>query len=124
MSDWQDGEIRYVQGSGAKPYKLLRRGEVYSCSCPARTRQSKPIDLRTCKHNIAQRGRAVEDARTGGKPAAASGGGTDVLAAPAVVEVAARSGEARGNPATGQIGAAAREKARHQTARSEARITN
>lgn len=112
MSDWQDGEIRYVQGSGAKPYKLLRRGEVYSCSCPAWTRQSKPIDLRTCKHIIAQRGQAVEDARTGGKPAAASGGGTDVLAAPAVAEVAARSGEARGNPATGQSGAAARDKAR------------
>ena len=68
MSDWQDGEVRYVQGSGAKPYKLLRRGEVYSCSCPAWTRQSKPIDKRTCKHIISIRGKATEDARVDGTP--------------------------------------------------------
>ncbi len=43
---------------------------------------------------------------------AASGGGTGALATPTVAEVAARPGEARGDPATGQSGAAARDKAR------------
>lgn len=70
MSDWQDGEIKYVQGSGAKPYKLLRQGDVYSCGCPAWRNQSKPIDQRTCKHIIGLRGKAIEEARIAGKPAA------------------------------------------------------
>lgn len=70
MSDWQDGEVKYVQGSGSKPYKLMRQGDVYSCGCPAWRNQSKPIDQRTCKHIIGLRGKAIEEARIAGKPAA------------------------------------------------------
>lgn len=57
------GEVRYVQGSAAKPYKLMCKGGVYSCDCPRWRNFGGPIDNRTCKHLRAENGSAFEDAR-------------------------------------------------------------
>lgn len=48
---WNDGEIRNVPG---RPYRMKYIGGVYSCSCPAWTHQSLPINQRSCKHLIAE----------------------------------------------------------------------
>lgn len=48
--NWTDGEIRYVKGSGANPYKLMYKNGIYSCSCPSWIRKSAKIDQRSCKH--------------------------------------------------------------------------
>ncbi len=69
MTQWADGEIKQVQGSGKKPYELKFVGGVYSCSCPAWRNQSVAIDKRTCKHLKQIRGPAVEDARVNGTSA-------------------------------------------------------
>lgn len=61
----RDGEIAYVQGSAAKPYTLKNIGGVFSCSCPAWRNQSRPIELRTCKHLKQLRGEEVEFDRIG-----------------------------------------------------------
>lgn len=65
----KDGEIRYVQGSGSKPYVLKCIGGVMSCTCPAWRNQSKPIDKRKCKHTEKENGKEYEEARIGGTPA-------------------------------------------------------
>ena len=62
----QPGEVKYVQGSGAKPYELKNTGGVLSCSCPAWRNQSAPIDRRTCKHLKGLLGEAAELVRVGG----------------------------------------------------------
>jgi len=49
----ENGEIILVQGSGKKPYEIKNVGGVISCSCPAWRNQSLSIDLRTCKHIVA-----------------------------------------------------------------------
>ncbi len=65
MPDLNDGEKAYVKGSGAKPWEIKNVGGVYSCNCPAWRNQSRPIELRTCKHIISYRGEAEEQARLG-----------------------------------------------------------
>ncbi len=57
------GETIQVQGSGSNMYTIKNVGGVYSCSCPAWRNQSKPIDLRTCKHIIKFRGVDAEKER-------------------------------------------------------------
>ena len=49
----EEGEILLIQGSGKKPYEIKNAGGVISCSCPAWRNQSLSIDLRTCKHIVA-----------------------------------------------------------------------
>lgn len=68
MQPWTDGEVRYAQGSAAKPYQMKFIGGTYSCSCMAWRNQSKPIDQRTCKHLKKENGDAFEAARIGGAP--------------------------------------------------------
>ena len=68
MQSWTDGEVRYAQGSAAKPYQMKFIGGTYSCSCMAWRNQSKPIDQRTCKHLKKENGDAFEAARIGGAP--------------------------------------------------------
>ena len=58
-----NGETIDVQGSGSNIYTIKNVGGVYSCSCPAWRNQSKPIDLRTCKHIIRLRGEKIEQER-------------------------------------------------------------
>lgn len=53
-----------VAGSTAS-YTLERKGEVYSCTCPAWRNQSAPIRERTCKHLRAYLGESEERGRTG-----------------------------------------------------------
>ncbi|MGH7213233.1 MAG: DNA ligase [Tepidisphaeraceae bacterium] len=65
MPDLADGEITFMQGSGAKPYELKNTGGVYSCSCPAWRNQSVAIEKRTCKHLKKLRGEEAEVARVG-----------------------------------------------------------
>ena len=60
-----DGDTAQVQGSGARPYEQKNVGGVLSCSCPAWRNQSRPIDLRTCKHIVALQGAEVERSRVG-----------------------------------------------------------
>jgi len=64
-NDMNDGESRLVQGSAEDPYKITRRGDVFSCTCPAWRHQSNPVNLRTCKHIRSIRGNDAEDARVG-----------------------------------------------------------
>ncbi|MGE0712284.1 MAG: DNA ligase [Planctomycetota bacterium] len=65
MADLEDGESTTVQGSARDPYVLKNEGGFYSCTCPAWLHQSRPIDLRTCKHLKQLRGAEVEAARVG-----------------------------------------------------------
>lgn len=65
MGDLADGETTEVQGSAKDPYVLSNDGGVYSCTCPAWRNQSRPIDLRTCKHLKKLRGAALEEERVG-----------------------------------------------------------
>jgi DNA ligase-1 len=67
MPDLQDGETAQVKGSGSSMYTLKNVGGVYSCNCPAWRNQSRPIERRTCKHLIAYRGEAQEQARLAGE---------------------------------------------------------
>lgn len=60
-----DGDETEVKGSGSKPYRLRNMGGVLDCSCPAWRNQSRPVDLRTCKHLVKVRGLDVEWARVG-----------------------------------------------------------
>lgn len=68
----QEGEVKYVQGSGAKPYELKNTAGVLSCSCPAWRNQSAPVDRRTCKHLKRLLGEAAELARVAGGHTVAS----------------------------------------------------
>lgn len=52
-------------------YTLSRKGNVYSCSCPAWRNQGAVLDRRTCKHLRAYLGEEAEAARTGGAAPAA-----------------------------------------------------
>lgn len=65
MTDLKDGETFEMQGSARKPYVLRNLDGVYDCSCPAWRNQSKPTDLRTCKHLKKLRGTDAEIARIG-----------------------------------------------------------
>lgn len=60
----EDGQSTQVKGSSST-YTLARRGEVYSCTCPAWRNQGATIDRRTCKHLRAYLGDAAETARVG-----------------------------------------------------------
>lgn len=66
MAEWSDGETRHIQGSGKNPYKLMFKGGVYSCDCPAWRNAGGPIDKRTCKHLKKERGAALEESRVSG----------------------------------------------------------
>ncbi len=66
MSELAEGQTVEVRGSAARPYQLKHLNGVYSCSCPAWRDQSRPIDVRTCKHLRQYRGEAAEAARIGG----------------------------------------------------------
>ena len=61
----KNGEVHYAHGSAAKPYEMKLIDGVYSCNCMAWTRQSLPIDVRTCKHLVSTLGVEVERARVG-----------------------------------------------------------
>ena len=69
VADIADGESVQVQG---RDYVMKNVGGVYSCSCPGWRFQSKPIDVRTCKHLKELRGIAAEDARVGQTPTTSS----------------------------------------------------
>ncbi|MCX5748220.1 MAG: DNA ligase [Proteobacteria bacterium] len=71
----EDGDDAEVQGSSST-YTLSRKGDVYSCTCPAWRNQSATIDMRTCKHLRAYLGDEVEVARVGSAPATRASGGT------------------------------------------------
>lgn len=60
----EDGQSTQVKGSSST-YTLARRGEVYSCTCPAWRNQGATLDRRTCKHLRAYLGEAAETARVG-----------------------------------------------------------
>jgi DNA ligase-1 len=48
-----DGEVRYVQGSAAKPYAVKRIDQnMYSCTCMAWLTTKAPPALRRCKHIV------------------------------------------------------------------------
>jgi hypothetical protein len=49
MAELQDGESVVVAGS-TSTYTLERKGDVYSCTCPAWRNQKAPIADRVCKH--------------------------------------------------------------------------
>lgn len=66
MATLAEGQRAVVRGSTGTPYTLERKGDVYSCSCPAWRNQSVPIEARTCKHLRAYLGDDVETARVGG----------------------------------------------------------
>lgn len=63
-STLEDGDSVEVQG-GSGRYTLERKGDVYSCTCPAWRHQGAPIDQRTCKHLRAHLGDDVETRRVG-----------------------------------------------------------
>lgn len=65
-----EGASVKVKGSGSNWYVLKNHGTGFSCSCPAWRNQSRPIDLRTCKHLKAYRGAEREAARVGSVAAA------------------------------------------------------
>ncbi len=60
-----DGDVEYVQGSGAKPYELKNVAGVLSCGCPSWRNAGGPINTRTCKHLKKVRGEAAEALRIG-----------------------------------------------------------
>lgn len=64
MPTLEDGQSTQVKGSSSM-YTLSRRGDVYSCTCPAWRNQGATIDRRTCKHLRAYLGEAAETARVG-----------------------------------------------------------
>lgn len=66
-----DGAEAQVKGSSGT-YTLTRKGNVYSCSCPAWRNQGAVLDRRTCKHLRAFLGEEAEAARTGGAAPAAA----------------------------------------------------
>ncbi len=65
MGDLAEGETVEVQGSAKDPYVLSNLDGAYACTCPAWRNQSRPIDLRTCKHLKKLRGAALEEERVG-----------------------------------------------------------
>jgi DNA ligase-1 len=65
MPDIEDGDSVEVPGSGSNVYTLKNVGGVYSCTCPAWSYQSLPIEQRTCKHLRRYRGEEAEKARLG-----------------------------------------------------------
>jgi DNA ligase-1 len=65
MGDLADGESVEMQGSAKTPYVLQNVAGAYSCTCPAWLHQSRPTDLRTCKHLKKLRGTEAEVARIG-----------------------------------------------------------
>jgi len=81
-----DGEVTHVKGSGSKPYELRNVGGTLSCSCPAWRNQSRPIDVRTCKHIISVRSPDLERVRVGDANMPTkfqNGSGTGPVATPA-----------------------------------------
>ena len=64
-NDLADGASTTVQGSGSNMYTLARRGDVYSCTCPAWRNQKGAGAVRTCKHLKAFRGEDAERQRVG-----------------------------------------------------------
>jgi len=82
------GETKEVWGSGSKPYVLKNVDGVLSCSCPAWRNQSRPVDVRTCKHLCKEQGVESERARVGDENMPTkfrNGSGTTVAAKPRVV---------------------------------------
>ena len=75
MAEMEDGDDVEVQGSSST-YTLSRKGDVYSCTCPAWRNQGATIDQRTCKHLRAYLGDEVEVARVGSTQVTRSGGAT------------------------------------------------
>merc|ERR1719174_2737195 len=71
------GETAEVPGSGSSPYTVKNcGGGVWSCTCIAWKMQGKkPTNERSCKHLVAIRGAAAEEARVGGSTASASSSG-------------------------------------------------
>ena len=66
---WASGESRTTEGKGgpgSAGYTMLRKGGVFSCSCPAWRFQKVPIEQRTCKHLKRERGVEVEEFRIQG----------------------------------------------------------
>lgn len=63
--DLLEGQTVAVQGSSGNVYTLERKGDVYSCTCPAWKNQKVAIQERTCKHLRAHLGEAHENERVG-----------------------------------------------------------
>ncbi len=80
MATLEDGEDVEVEGSSST-YTLSRKGNVYSCTCPAWRNQGATIDMRTCKHLRAYLGAEVEVARVGSTQVMRSGGGDGTVRA-------------------------------------------
>jgi len=86
-TELKDGESVTVTGSTGTEYKILNRGGVMSCTCPAWRNQSVPINRRRCKHLTELFGEAFEQARVGGSGPvnAASQGAKKKSSAPGVL---------------------------------------
>ena len=63
LSSNDEWKVPWVSSSGAT-YELMRKGNVFSCTCPAWRNQKKPIQARTCKHLKAYLGVGEEERRT------------------------------------------------------------
>lgn len=58
------GEIKYIQGSGANLYEVEYVGsDVFSCNCPSWKFQKGVGELRTCKHVVSIIGAVVDAER-------------------------------------------------------------
>ena len=68
-----DGEEVEVQGASST-YTVSRRGDIYTCTCPAWRNQGATLDRRTCKHLRGYLGDDAETARVGSAPPRAGGG--------------------------------------------------
>ena len=54
-----------MPGSGGKPYEMIRKGNVYSCSCSIWKHIDDIEQRRTCKHLRSIRGEKAETGRVG-----------------------------------------------------------
>eukprot|EP00339_Tiarina_fusa_P014157 CAMPEP_0116999038 /NCGR_PEP_ID=MMETSP0472-20121206/1899_1 /TAXON_ID=693140 ORGANISM="Tiarina fusus, Strain LIS" /NCGR_SAMPLE_ID=MMETSP0472 /ASSEMBLY_ACC=CAM_ASM_000603 /LENGTH=414 /DNA_ID=CAMNT_0004698369 /DNA_START=106 /DNA_END=1350 /DNA_ORIENTATION=- len=62
---WEEGKTYYMQGSVPQPYELMKKGQVYSCSCSAWRYFPHKEEKRTCKHLRTARGETAERGRVG-----------------------------------------------------------
>jgi DNA ligase-1 len=87
MNQIADGQSVQVPG---KRYIMRNIGGVYDCSCVAWKMQSRPIDLRTCKHLCEYLGVENERARVGNEnmPTKYKRAGANPLAAATIVNMA------------------------------------
>lgn len=63
-----DGDSKLVPGSTDGGYILARKGNVYSCTCPAWYWNSEPVERRTCKHLEKYLGEKAEADRISSPP--------------------------------------------------------